>query len=43
MFTAKGVWYRDFWTLGTFEMEAIFAPTVIHNSKIMFETSLWDK
>ena len=28
--------------LGTFEMEAIFAPTVIHNSEILFETILWD-
>ena len=27
--------------LGTFEMEAIFAPTVIHNSEILFETILW--
>ena len=25
-----------------FEMEAIFVPTVKHNSKILFETSLWD-
>ena len=27
--------------LGTFEMEAIFAPTVIHTSEILFETILW--
>ena len=33
---------EPFELLGTFEMEAIFAPTVIHNIKIMFETCLWD-
>ena len=40
--TAKGVWYTAFKRLGTFEMEAIFASTVIHISKILFETSPWD-
>ena len=33
---------QPFKLLSTFEMEAIFAPTVIHDSKILFETSLWD-
>ena len=41
MLTAKGD-KEPFELLGTSEMEAIFAPIVIHNSKIMFETSLWD-
>ena len=31
---------QPFKLLGTFEMEAIFGPTVIHISKILFETSL---
>ena len=31
---------QSFKLLGTFEMEAIFGPTVIHISKILFETSL---
>ena len=33
---------KPFKHLSTFEMEAIFVPTVIHNNKILFETSLWD-
>ena len=33
---------RPFKLLGTFEMEAIFAPTAIHISKIMYKTSQWD-
>ena len=39
---AMGVWYTSFKLLDTFEMEAIFPFTVIHISKILFETSLWD-
>ena len=33
---------QPFKLLSTFEMEAIFAPTVVYNSQILFETSLWD-
>ena len=33
---------QPFELLGTFEMEAIFGPTVIHISKILFENSLGD-
>ena len=33
---------QSFKLLSTFEIETIFAPTLIHNSKIMFETRLWD-
>ena len=35
----------DLWPfklLGTVEIEAIFASTAIHISKIMFKTSQWD-
>ena len=33
---------QPFKLLGAFEMEVIFASTVIHISKILFETSPWD-
>ena len=33
---------QPFKLLGTFDMEAIFASTVLHISKILFETSPWD-
>ena len=33
---------RPFKLLGTFEMEAIFASTATHISKILFETNQWD-
>ena len=36
------LYIQPFKLLGTFEMEAIFASIVIHISKILFETSLWD-
>ena len=33
---------RPFKLLGAFEIEAIFFLTVIHISKTLFETDLWD-
>ena len=40
--TVKGLDIQSFKLLGTFEMEATFASTALHISKILFENSLWN-